>query len=77
MNEFFRDLPADYKDIENGLVLFSVKDKDMLGYNNQYIGEAFLHFKDIDKSSSSIDDLPQVQLPLGRPTDLSKFHEIN
>ncbi|XP_044262026.1 protein unc-13 homolog 4B isoform X2 [Tribolium madens] len=68
---FVVELPPDYKDVENGLVLFSVKDKDMLGYNNQYIGEAFLHFKDIDSSSTPIDDLPQIQLALSRPTDLN------
>ncbi|EEZ97425.2 BAI1-associated protein 3-like Protein [Tribolium castaneum] len=68
---FTVELPTDYKSVEDGLLLFSVKDKDMLGYNNQYIGEAFLHFKDIDSSNTPMDDLPQISLALGRPTDLS------
>jgi BAI1-associated protein 3 len=52
--------------------MFSVKDKDMLGYNNQYIGEAFLHFKDIASTTTPLGDLEQIELPLLRPTDLSK-----
>lgn len=69
----YRNLPSDFRDIQDPLVLFSVKDKDMLGYNNQYIGEAYLHFKDIDKSSQAIENLPQMRLCLCRPTDLSQF----
>lgn len=66
-------MPSDLKDIQHGLVLFSVKDKDMLGYNNQYIGEAFLHFKDIPITDTPVSDLPQSYLFLGRPTSMSKY----
>lgn len=51
--------------------MFSVKDKDFLGYNNQYIGEAFIHFKDVPENPYPITDMTQVHLQLQRPTDLS------
>lgn len=51
--------------------MFSVKDKDFLGYNNQYIGEAFVHFKDVPDVSDPISSLPQIHLQLQLPTDLS------
>ncbi|RZC32407.1 unc-13 -like, partial [Asbolus verrucosus] len=68
---FVIPLPPDYKDIEDGLVLFSAKDKDMLGYNNQYIGEAFVHFNDIVKNSTPLSDLSQIHLSLLRPSNLN------
>lgn len=67
-----RNLSPEQREINNGLVLFSVKDKDMLGYNNQYIGEAFLRFKDIPITSESLSNLPQVKKWLGRPTSFGK-----
>lgn len=69
----FRNLTAEQKNLPNGLILFSVKDKDLLGYNNQYIGEAFLSFRDVQETAESIDTLPQVHLQLSRPTDHSKY----
>ncbi|XP_030758919.1 protein unc-13 homolog 4B isoform X2 [Sitophilus oryzae] len=65
---FTIDLNPEQASIEDGLILFSVKDKDMLGYNNQYIGEAFLKFKDIPRTESSLSSLPQVKKWLCRPT---------
>lgn len=52
--------------------MFSVKDYDLLGYNNQYIGEAFVHFKDIPDTEDALSSLPQIRLPLMRPFDLGK-----
>lgn len=52
--------------------MFSVKDYDLLGYNNQYIGEMFLHFNEIIDSNDDIDTLPQIHLQLGRPNVESK-----
>lgn len=52
--------------------MFSVKDKDFLGYNNQYIGEAFVHFKDVPDVPDPISSLPQIHLYLQLPIDLSK-----
>lgn len=56
--------------------MFSVKDKDLLGYNNQYIGEAFLAFSDIEDTTQYITCLPQVHLQLDRPVDFSKYFFI-
>ncbi|CAH1131281.1 unnamed protein product [Ceutorhynchus assimilis] len=65
---FTINLTPAQREIENGLVLLSVKDKDLLGYNNQYIGETFIRFRDIPCTSESLSELPQVKKWLGRPT---------
>lgn len=66
-------MSPEQRKITDGLVLFSVKDKDFLGMNNQFIGEAFVHFSDIPDTTSSISSLPQVRLQLNRPTNFSKL----
>lgn len=68
-----RHLTPEQRNIENALIMFSVKDYDLLGYNNQYIGEAFVNFKDITDTLADICSLPQIHLPLSRPTELSEF----
>lgn len=70
---YYRNLSSEQRQIQDGLLLFSVKDKDLLGYNNQYIGEAFLSFSDIEDTKQLLGSLPQVHLQLSRPTDLSKY----
>lgn len=69
-NFVFRNLTPEQRKLPNGLIMFSVKDKDFLG--NDYIGEAFIHFKDVSDTSEVISDLPQTHLYLQRPTDSSK-----
>ncbi|XP_065157678.1 protein unc-13 homolog 4B isoform X3 [Atheta coriaria] len=64
-------LSSEHHNVEDALVLFSVKDYDMMGLNNQYIGEAFVSLKDIPKTSQSFENLPQVLLQLVRPTSLN------
>ncbi|XP_074030466.1 C2 and C2B_Munc13-like domain-containing protein staccato isoform X3 [Leptinotarsa decemlineata] len=73
--KFIIKLSQDQRRIEDGLILFSVKDKDLLGYNNQYIGEAFLPFCDIEESTSPIEYTSQVHLQLGRPTQKTMASE--
>ncbi|XP_049820275.1 protein unc-13 homolog 4B isoform X3 [Aethina tumida] len=68
---FVINITHEQKAIKDGLILFSVKDKDLLGYNNQYVGEAFLSFKDIPETNKPLNELPQVHLKLGRPTSLA------
>ncbi|CAH0552872.1 unnamed protein product [Brassicogethes aeneus] len=68
---FVINITHEQKAIKDGLILFSVKDKDLLGYNNQYIGEAFLPFSEIPETNKPLSSLPQVHLQLGRPTSLS------
>ncbi|XP_072393128.1 protein unc-13 homolog 4B isoform X4 [Diabrotica undecimpunctata] len=69
--KFTFNLTCDQRQVEDALILFSVKDKDLLGYNNQYIGEAFLPFSEIEDTLEYITNLPQVHLPLDRPTESS------
>ncbi|KAJ8919012.1 hypothetical protein NQ315_016917 [Exocentrus adspersus] len=68
---FVLKLSPEQRQLEDGLILFSVKDKDLLGYNNQYIGEALLHFSDIEDTTQPMSCLPQIHLQLSRPTDLT------
>ncbi|XP_066150952.1 protein unc-13 homolog 4B isoform X3 [Euwallacea fornicatus] len=70
---FTLNLSREQREVKNGLILLSVKDKDLLGYNNQYIGEAFVRFEDIPNTSDSLNNLPQIKKKLGRPSNL----EIN
>ncbi|XP_050297020.1 protein unc-13 homolog 4B isoform X2 [Anthonomus grandis grandis] len=67
---FTINLTPEQRELENGLILFSIKDKDMLGYNNQYIGEAYIRFKDIPSTDDPLSELPQVKKLLGRPKSL-------
>ena len=71
-----RNVTPEQRQIEDGLILFSVKDKDMLGYNNQYIGEAFISFKDIPSTSEPLSSLPQIKKWLSRPTNLGKVFKF-
>ncbi|XP_022905569.2 protein unc-13 homolog 4B isoform X2 [Onthophagus taurus] len=64
---FTLKLTTDQRNLENGLILFSCKDYDMLGYNNQYIGEAFMHFKDVPSNGVNSQ---QLVLYLHRPKTL-------
>ncbi|KAG5895641.1 hypothetical protein JTB14_008650 [Gonioctena quinquepunctata] len=73
--KFVIKLNPEQRQMENALLLFSVKDKDLLGYNNQYIGEAFLPFCDIEDTTNPIEYSQQVHLPMGRPTQMSLSSE--
>lgn len=66
-----RNMTEEQRKIPDAVVMFSVKDYDLLGYNNQYIGEGFIHFNEIIDTPEDIDGLPQIHLELGRPTNLS------
>ncbi|KAF5296761.1 hypothetical protein FQR65_LT10162 [Abscondita terminalis] len=68
---FTLNLSPDLRHTSNGLVQFCVKDKDFLGMSNQFIGEAFVHFKDIPDTNANIRTLPQVRLLLHRPSNQS------
>lgn len=56
--------------------MLSVKDYDFLGMNNQYIGESWLHFNEISKSSGDIETQSQTHLELFRPSNLSEFQFV-
>ncbi|CAH1161909.1 unnamed protein product [Phyllotreta striolata] len=67
--QFTFTLTCDQRQIEDGLIMFSVKDKDLLGYNNRYIGEAFLAFSEIEDTMQYIGCLPQTHLLLDRASN--------
>ncbi|KAJ8979445.1 hypothetical protein NQ317_006759 [Molorchus minor] len=76
--KFVIHLTQEQRNLQDALILFSVKDKDLLGYNNQYIGEAFYAFRDIEDTTLPITSLPQIHLHLGRPsgTTLDAFKAL-
>lgn len=53
--------------MDNAVILFSVKDKDLFGMSNQYIAECYLAFKDIplEEEESARE---QTHLSLSIPT---------
>ncbi|KAF2898858.1 hypothetical protein ILUMI_07316 [Ignelater luminosus] len=68
---FTLNLSPEQRKVADGLVLFSVKDKDFLGMNNQFIGETFVHFNEIPDTTNPITSLSQVRLLLNRPTNFT------
>ncbi|XP_044739455.1 protein unc-13 homolog 4B isoform X2 [Chrysoperla carnea] len=67
---FTINLTPEQRNCNNGLIMFSIKDKDFLGMSNQYICEAYYHFKDIPDTPESLESLPQQHLALTRPHKL-------
>lgn len=58
--------------MHNAVVMFSVKDKDLFGYSNQYIAECYLIFQNIPDDYSD-----QIHLKLNRPTCTCKTFQPN
>ncbi|XP_055586093.1 protein unc-13 homolog 4B isoform X2 [Uranotaenia lowii] len=54
--------------VNDALILFSVKDKDLFGMSNQYLAECYLSFNDVADNPSESDKLKQKHLLLTRPT---------
>lgn len=46
----------------NSLILFSIKDKDLFGMTNQYIGECYITFADLMANENE-----QIHMELSRP----------
>lgn len=57
--------------MHNAVVMFSVKDKDLFGYSNQYIAECYVTFQTIPDDCSD-----QIHLKLSRPTCTCKKHNF-
>lgn len=68
INNFCSAFSQEQRNLKDGLVLFSLKDKDFLGMSNQYIAEAYVHFSEIPESQSKLTSIPQMHLLLSRPT---------
>lgn len=54
--------------------MFCVKDKDLFGISNQFIGEAFIRFGDIVDVIADSGSIKQVHLVLTRPTRTGRIH---
>lgn len=65
-NNCFSELSPEQRTDRNALILFSVKDKDLI-MSNQYIAEAYVHFLEVPESVEPIRNIPQVHLELHRP----------
>ncbi|XP_065576099.1 protein unc-13 homolog 4B-like isoform X2 [Artemia franciscana] len=60
----------------DSLVVFTVKDYDLVG-SSEFMGEAFLHFRDVVRGLGSEDlkEVNQVVMPLTRPTESNHLLE--
>ncbi|PNF14104.1 unc-13-like protein 4B [Cryptotermes secundus] len=69
-DEYFTlHLTSEQQELENGLIMFTVKDQDFLG-TNEFLGEAFVAFSDVPKTdmTTGLEQMAQVHLKLSRPT---------
>lgn len=69
----YSPISNDQRSIEKAMVIFSVKDRDLLGFSNQYIAECFLPFNEIVK----IQPTEQIRLTLSRPKSTGEIFKIN
>jgi hypothetical protein len=60
---------------ENGLVMFILKDQDFMGMTNEFISEAFVHFKDIPSTplENDLGSVPQIKLFLTSPKSMGNY----
>ncbi|XP_037945402.1 protein unc-13 homolog 4B isoform X2 [Teleopsis dalmanni] len=59
---FSINLTEEQQNNQDSLILFSIKDKDLFGMTNQYIGECYITFADIVTSEQE-----QIHMELSRP----------
>lgn len=69
-----RHLTSEQQELENGLIMFTVKDQDFLG-TNEFLGEAFVAFSDVPKTdmTTGLEQMEQVHLKLSRPTRQGQY----
>lgn len=55
--------------------MFKIEDRDFMGMTNEFISEAFVHFKDIPSTQLENDtqNLPQFKLNMTVPKSLGKY----
>ncbi|XP_050543331.1 protein unc-13 homolog 4B isoform X2 [Daktulosphaira vitifoliae] len=65
-------LTPEQRNEENGLIIFVLKDQDFMGMTNEFISEAYVHFKDIPSTPLENDsgNAPQIRLKLSVPKSL-------
>ncbi|PSN30834.1 Protein unc-13 4B [Blattella germanica] len=69
--KFTLHLTKEQVEMEDGLIMFTVKDQDFLGMN-EFLGETFVSFSDVPKTdmTTGLEQLDQVHLKLSRPIAL-------
>lgn len=65
-----RSFTPEQRAIQDAVILFSVKDKDLFGMSNQYLAECYLCFSDIADISGESGKIEQKHLRLTRPSRL-------
>jgi hypothetical protein len=66
-----RKLSSQQKEVKDGLVMFTVRDKCLLGAD-KFLAEGFVSFADITSTDSRVklENMEQLHLKLNRPLDL-------
>lgn len=59
--------------MNNAVIQFSVKDKDLFGISNQYIADCFVLFNEIEH----FDKQQQIHLTLNRPSTLGMLIDLH
>lgn len=56
--------------------MFKIEDQDFMGMTNEYIAEAFVHFKDIQSTQleTEAENSPQIRLNLTVPKSLGTLY---
>jgi len=70
-----RELSSQQKEVKDGLVMFTVRDKCLLGAD-KFLAEGFLSFADITNNTDSrvkLENMEQLHLKLNRPADLGNL----
>nr|XP_026489849.1 protein unc-13 homolog 4B isoform X5 [Vanessa tameamea] len=67
---FLIQLSAEQRRAADALLHLVVKDKDMFSVSNTFVGEAYLHFSEVPATPAPISSLPQMHLPLSRPSNI-------
>ncbi|XP_035895567.1 protein unc-13 homolog 4B isoform X1 [Anopheles stephensi] len=65
--KFVITFTPEQRSIENAVIMFSIKDKDLFGMSNQYLAECYLGFNEIADISGDAGKIEQKHLILTRP----------
>jgi hypothetical protein len=67
-----RELSSQQKEVKDGLIMFTVRDKCLLGAD-KFLAEGFLSFVDITNNTNprvKLENMEQLHLKLNYPSDL-------
>jgi len=70
-----REMSSQQKEVKDGLVMFTVRDKCLLG-TDKFLAEGFLSFADITNNTNStakLENMEQLHLKLNRPAALGNL----